>query len=609
VIRAVLLAAVLGTAASGASAQADSTRPPPPPPPLPPVPADTVRSAERAGRDTTVRDTVPRFTSLPPDPVLPGPLPRGARFTFTADSFAFSDTKTLGDLLLRIPGVYVARGGLYGQAEIVLYGGRGPAALEVYWDGAPYLPLGRDSVYLDAGRIPLAPLERVDVIVLPVSLRVYLVTRRQSSTAPVTEVGITTGQFNTSGYRGAFLKRWRSGLGLSLVADWSDITGPATSATTSFATTPFHDVDLWLKAEYVPSARVGASFQTLSSGWNRGANASPVVDSIHSKRVDRLVRFFLATRADGFGPRLDLTLASATASQDSAIANRSLSQANIELSTLWPRASAALVARIEDDRSPLVLEGRAAWIPLYPITLSADARHVTYDSSRTGDRAHLAAGIALPFGFSVHGDIAWAKDLQAPALRGDSAQHTTDMSGWVRWERPWATLEVGSAKRAAFVPSPEFATGIRTVTQLDSTPPTNYLTVHGSVRLLPGFQISGWYFDPVRGGGDYEPPRYGRYALTFYSKFWRVYRSGIFALRAEAAVESWSGGAGAGLSGATTLSLGGATFINVNAQIRIAGVTIFWANRNSRAFRGGYVPGVAYPRNYQFYGVVWRFTN
>ena len=114
---------------------------------------------------------------------------------------------------------------------------------------------------------------------------------------------------------------------------------------------------------------------------------------------------------------------------------------------------------------------------------------------------------------------------------------------------------------------------------------------------------------PVRGGGDYEPPRYGRYALTFYSKFWRVYRSGIFALRAEESVESWSGGGSAGLDGSIPLQLAGATFINVNAQIRIGGVTIFWANRNSRAFPGGYVPGVDYPRNYQFYGVVWRFTN
>ena len=601
-IRAVLLAAALGTLANGAGAQVDTTRRRPAPPTA--FPADTQERADSAVSDTTEQDTLPRFTALPLDPVHPGPLPNGSRVTFTTDSFALSDTRTLSDLLMRIPGVYVARGGLYGQAEIVLFAGRGPAAIEVYWDGAPYLPLGRDSVYLDPARIPLAPLERVDVIVLPTMLRIYLVSRRQASTAALTEIGIATGQFNASGYRGAYLKRWRSGLGVSLVADWNDITGPANSATTTF-----HDANIWLKAEYAPSPKVGISYQRLGSNWKRAESVAPVVDPVTSRRVDQQVRFFLASREDGLGPRLDLTLATAKASQDSVVPNSSLSQANLELSILGSRASAAVIARTEDDRMPFVVEARGAWIPFHPITLSADARHATYALSRSGDRAHLSAGIAFPLGFSAHGDIIWAKDLQAPLLSADAVQETTDMSGGVRWERHWITLEVGSARRDPFVPAPEFATGLRSVTSLDETPPTNYLSVHGRIRLLPGFQIAGWYYDPVRGGGAYEPPTYARYALTFYSKFWRTFRSGIFALRAEAAVESWSGGASAGLSGSNPLTLAGATFINVNAQIRIAGVTIFWANRNSRAFPGSYVPGVDYPRNYQFYGVVWRFTN
>ena len=601
-IRAVLLAAALGTLANGAGAQVDTTRRPLPPPAA--FPADTEGIADSTERDTTAQDTLPRFTALPPDPVVPGPLPRGSRVTFTTDSFALSDTRTLSDLLMRIPGVYVARGGLYGQAEIVLFGGRGPAALEVYWDGAPYLPLGRDSVYLDPARISLVPLERVDVVVLPATLRVYLVTRRQASTAALTEIAIATGQFNASGYRGAYLKRWRSGLGVSLVADWNNITGPAGSQTTTF-----DDANLWLKAEYAPSPKVGISYQRLSSNWKRAEDDSLIVEPVTSRRVDNLLRFFLASRDDGLGPRLDLTLATAKASHDSVVPNSSLSQANLELSILGSRASAALIARTEDDRMPFVLEARAAWIPLHPFTLSADARHATYALSRSGDRAHLAAGIAFPLGFSVHGDIIWAKDLQAPALAADAVQETTDMSGGVRWERHWATLEVGSARRDPFMPAPEFATGLRTVSSLDATPPTNYLSIHGKIRVAPGFQIAGWYYDPVRGGGSYEPPAYARYALTFYSKFWRVFHSGVFALRAEAAVESWGGGSSAGLAGSTPLTLAGATFINVNAQIRIAGVTIFWSNRNSRAFPGSYVPGVDYPRNYQFYGVVWRFTS
>ena len=585
--RAVVFAAICVAAARGASAQADST----------------------TRHERTAQDTAPKLLAVFPAPFPPGPLPRGSRYTFTADSFALSDTRTLSDLLAHVPGVYVARGGLYGQAEAVLFGGRGPAALEVYWDGAPYVPLGRDSVYLDPARISLVPLERVDVIVLPATLRVYLVTRRQQSTAPVTEVGITTGQRSTSGYRGAFLKRWRSGVGLSLAADWNAITHLAGSSTTSF-----HDAELWLKAEYAPTSKFGVSAQIVSSDWNRDTSTSPLVEQHRSKRLDEMVRAFVAARRDGMGPRLDLTLATATVSRDSIVGERSLSQAALELSTAGPRAAAAVVARWQEQRSPLQVEARASWTPIHPITLSADARHATYALNRRGDRAHVAAGIMFPFGFSAHGDAVWARDLGAPARTSDTLQQATDLSGGLRWDRSRVTLEVGSARREAFSPVAGFATGLRSVTDLAPTPATNYLMVHSALRLLPGLTLSGWYFDPVRNGGDYEPRRHGRYELSFYSKFWRVYKSGIFVLRAEAAAESWSGGSMAGVSvdstgAATDLVLSGTTFWDTNVQMQIAGLTIFWATRNARAFRGTYVPGVDYPRNYQSYGVLWRFTN
>mgnify|MGYP001618201461 CR=1 FL=1 len=50
-------------------------------------------------------------------------------------------------------------------------------------------------------------------------------------------------------------------------------------------------------------------------------------------------------------------------------------------------------------------------------------------------------------------------------------------------------------------------------------------------------------------GGDFEPAHHARYSATFSSKFWRVYKSGVFALRGEVAAESWSVGAGKGVGG------------------------------------------------------------
>jgi TonB-dependent receptor-like protein len=565
---------------------------------------DTTARDTTARKDTTARDTTPAYLPVFATPTPNGPLPRGTRYSFTTDSFALSSIQTLSDLLGRIPGVYVARGGIYGQAEIVLYGGRGAAGLEVYWDGVPYLPIGRDSVFLDPARISLAPLERVDVIVLPATLRVYLVTRRQRSTETASEVGIATGEVSTANYRGAFRQRWRSGVGLSLVADYNNNDGLGN------ASTPFSSVDLWLNAEYLPSPNVGASYQLMSSSWHRSPSATPgLTNDFRYQRRDGILRLFAAARGDGLGPRAQFTFATASASRDTAVLDRSLSQGIIEVSDRWPRAELGLALRTLDEVRPWQVEGSAAWTPVPGVTLAGDGRHAAYSRGRSGNRAHVAAGVALPWGVSLHGDVAWAHDLQAPVDPSDGGQRTVDLAGGVRWDRPWATLEVGGASRDPFVPI-GWAAGVAPIARLGPTQHTRYVTVHGALQLLPGLHLAGWYFDPlVQTGQDFEPPFHARVSLTFYSKFWRVYRSGVFALRGELAMESWSQGTAGLDSRGAPIILPGASFGDANVELQIVGVTIFWIQRNASLFRGSYVPGLDYPRRYQFYGVRWLFTN
>jgi hypothetical protein len=584
VTRSVVGAAALLGLAAALGAQVDGTA------------RDTTR------RDSLARDTLPRYLPVFPEPTPAGPLPRGTRYTFTADSFAFSSIQTLADLLARIPGVYVARGGIAGAAEIVLYGARGAAGLEIYWDGVPYLPLGRDSVFLDPARVPLAPLERVDVIVLPAALRVYLATARQRSTETTSLVGVATGEASSANYRGSFLRRWRSGLGLSLVADYSNTDGLANSSSTAF-----HSTELWLNAEYVPSPRFGVSYQILSSSWHR--NAGPLTDDYRSERRDAILRLFAARRADGLGPRLEATLATTAVDKDTAVLRRTLRQGALTLGNDWPRAHVGVTLRALDAARPWQLEADAAWRPLAGLTLAADARRARYRRGRDGARAHVAAGLALVAGLSVRGDLAWARDLQAPVDSTDAGQRTLDVAGALRWERRRAMLEVGTATRDSFAPIGRPA-GLKSLGGLDPAPRTRYLTVHGTLELLPGLHLAGWYFEPqVPNGNDFEPPRHGRVSLSFYSKFWRVYRSGIFALRGEVAMESWSRGRGGRDPSGAALGLPGASFGEANVELRVAGVTIFWIQRNATLFRGSYVPGLDYPRRYQVYGVRWVFTN
>lgn len=590
-IRAGLLAlALYGAVAAAAAAQADTTA-----------------RDSTAHRDTTARDTTPVLLPAFPAPLPPGPLARGSRYTFTAESLLFSNIRTLSDLLAHIPGVYVARGGWFGQAEPVVYGGRGPAALEVYWDGVPYLPIGRDSLYLDPARIPLAPLERIDVIVLPAALQVYLVTARPRSTEPVTQIGVATGRQSIFSYRGGYATRTRGGLGVSLLADWNGLDGNPGATSTAFNTT-----DFWLKVDYVPpEGRLGASFQLLSSAWHR-EGAAGTVDDWRVHRRDQAFRFFYASRADGLGFRLAGTMATSAVDHDTVAPDRTLYQTSLEASRTWRRASLAALARFGLAGTPSQWEMRGGWIPLPAahVTIAGWARHTEYAGGRAGNRAELNAGLVLPLGFSARGEVAWMRDIQAPLVRTDTVrQEATDVAGWVRWEHRLALLEVGRGRRDAFAPL-GFAAGIKPVDHVDSTPRTDFLAARATLRPVPGVELSGWYFDPIVGGGDFEPPYHARLSVAFRSKFWRVFSSGIFALRGEVAMESWSSSAlgGRDASGARR-TLGGATFVETNLEMQLVGATLFWIIRNYNATRASYVQGLGYPRLAQLYGVQWFFTN
>jgi TonB-dependent receptor-like protein len=595
VIRAGLLAlALVGAGTAVAAAQAG----PPPPPP------DTT-----ARRDTTARDTLPALLPTVPAPIPPGPLPRGSRYVFTADSLLFSNVRTLSDLLGRVPGVYVVRGGWFGQAEPVVFGGRGPVALEIYWDGTPYLPVGRDSIYLDPARISLAPLERVDVIVLPAALQVYLVTARQRSTEPVTQIGVATGQLGIAEYRVGYATRTRTGLGVSLLADWHSVDGSAKTTTTAFSST-----DLWLTLDYVPpGGRIGASYQLLSSTWHRDDQAG-TVDDWRTRRRDQAFRVFYASRQDELGFRLAGTIATSAVDRDTEAPPRTLYQTSLEASRAWRRAGVAAVARFGLAGTPSWLELRGGWIPLplaVPrLTIAGWMRHAKYAGDRAGDRAELSAGIALPLGFSARGDVTWMRDFQAPLLSIDTVrQQATDVAGWLRWEHRLALIEVGKGRRDPFAPL-GFAAGIKPVDHLSATPRTEFVAARASLRALPGLELSAWYFDPVVGGGDFEPPHHARLSAAFRSKFWRVFRSGIFALRGELAMESWSTwGLGGRDSSGNALRLPGATFVETNVEMQLVGATLFWIIRNNNITRASYVQGLNYPRRVQLYGVRWFFTN
>jgi len=214
--------------------------------------------------------------------------------------------------------------------------------------------------------------------------------------------------------------------------------------------------------------------------------------------------------------------------------------------------------------------------------------------------------VRLPLGLSLRGEAVYARDLAAPAFAGDTLQSTFDLAWAARWERRWVMLEVGGGRRDRFAPAGDPA-GLRAVSGFGPSPRTDYVRAAASLRPASWLTLSGWVFDPIN-GGDFDPPYHARASLTFFSRFWRVFRSGVFALRGEVAVESWGSWLG-GVSGNARLGLAGATFVDTNIEMQIGDVTAFWTQRNVNGMRAGYAPGADYPRRLYAFGVQWEFRN
>src|SRR2546430_13314313 len=161
----------------------------------------------------------------------------------------------------------------------------------------------------------------------------------------------------TANYRGAFLQRWRSGLGLSLVADYNNLDGIENTSSPAL-----NAVELWVKAEYVPNPPWGVSYQTLSSRWHR--SESSVTADWHPERRDGIFRVFAAARDDGLGLRAQATYATTSVGGDTVVPDRSLSQGALEVRNDWSRAHLGFTVRRLDDARPGQVEGTAAWNPI-----------------------------------------------------------------------------------------------------------------------------------------------------------------------------------------------------------------------------------------------------
>jgi hypothetical protein len=549
--------------------------------------------------DTAAADTV-AFVSVRPDDVPHGPLVPGSRITFTRDSILWSSALTVSDLLGRVPGVFVARGGFLGQPEYIMYAGRGPTSIEVFWDGTPLQPLGDDSVYVDPGRIPVSYLGRVEVEVLPAGLRVYLVTERFERVGSHSAIRVMSGAFSTAEYTGLFQKRWANGIGVSIAADYSASDGAqAVSRSDNL-------LELWANAEWQTSPRTGVSYQIRRQDLDRDEPAEDGGAPFRSGiRTDLSFRMHHAAREDRRGFSFDLGVGSSAWTGDSLLEDQHVRLAYGTVRYRLPFLNGEVTGRLGDARIERAVEGRLGLVPLPNVVLAASGYWRDHGSGQTSKFGVASGG--LVFGpFSLTGEVSHREGMQAASLLEDSVQQTNDMAARFGMVTRRLTGHIGLAKREMFLPIP--APDLESLPPWGATPAATYLIADLQLRVIDPVTISAWYSHPDVGSGALQPPKHGRADITFRSRFLRQFRSGVFGFKLSYGIEFWSRGV-AGIDEGIPLELPGATFHELFAQFQLVDFRLFYNLRNARNSLAQYVPGFPYPRNAQTFGVKWEFVN
>jgi len=515
---------------------------------------------------------------------------------------------TLADLLASIPGVYVARTGFLGQPEYIMYAGRGAAGLEIYWDGLPMVPLGRDSLQHDPGRVNLTYVDRVDVHVLPSTLRVYLVSTTHTSTRPRSALRVLAGDFSTGAYAGVFQKRVPGGLGLNLAADFVGTDGASGSGRTD------QTFDIWTRFDWLPSDKLGASYQIRMQTHDRdvvGSQPGFIVAPRYGTRTDYMFTIHAGSLGGGMGLRAEAGVASSAWKADSldlAVPNQRVKQGFFGIRYMRPNLTMDVKGQLGDSRVTSGLTGTLGWVPLPGVVFSGNARWYRHGAER---RSLVGVGSVGLYGgpFSLVGTVHYGDEVHAPAISVDSAQKTVDRSIRAGMRTQPLSGHVGIVWRDPYLPMPIPEVGV--LSSFDTTRATTYLVADVRLASSRALAVDAWYSSPLVGeAGNLQPPQHTRVQITYRSKFWRTFRSGAFDFKVQIAAEFWTDGIGGYDASGSPVELPGATFWDAFVQFQLVDFVAFWNFRNMYNSKETYFPGMDYvKRAVQIYGVKWEFSN
>lgn len=558
--------------------------------------------------DQLIKNSALGLIQLQPLP-LPGVsamYPPGARRVFTRDSIDWIAAQTVSDLLATVSGAFIQRGGGFGRPEMPTYRARGAGSVEFVVDGMPFTPVGRDSLAVDPSFFSLALFDRIEVIQSPGVLRVQLWTRRHDRQATRTKIGLSTGDLGLARYLASFERRYPSGWGLSLAADYFGVNAPSGGSGASRVTNAFVQVGHLSAAHFGIQAQVLVQAIRRDALMSEGTGGDTLTDAQTGTRTDGQLRASWYKNETGLGPRVDLFAGRTTWRGDSV--NRSLGHFGAIAAYRQPNWSAELTAWNQTEWTPLDVRAVFGWSPIERVSGSMELAEQRHAGDRNSAWATARLGVRLPLDLMASGAVSDGHRVQVPSLLDNSARSFTDYSATLAFNRRRFGLDVGYVRNDAW--HPVAFSEFRPVPLVGPQPVVEWASVHARLAVLGWLTLESRYDHPLSNLlPDGVPPHHALSTATINSRFLHNFPSGIFRLKVQGVMESWSPGvAGRDTTGAA-IAQPGATFFRGVFQIQIGSFIVFWDRPNMRASKPGYLPGYRLPSLMSTYGVRWEFAN
>ncbi|HVH11895.1 MAG TPA: hypothetical protein VM759_02530 [Longimicrobium sp.] len=644
-----------------------------------PAPRDTAEAVIPIPGEAVRADTTPEAAkpdSVPADSTLPAPnfplYPEPRESGFSAASWVFGPRElgrfhglTLTELLDRIPGLVMTRGGGVGQPNGISAFASGGGRLRVFLDGWEVVPLS--SVSLNLENLALVDLQEVRITRGLLETRVDIQTLRMEDRRPFALIEGGEGDFSTRMLRGFFArplgKRLMMQVGIDIVETQGfrrreDYTGNTGLARLSYAFAPDRGVELEFRTTAIDAQRQDGNVEFPRESVDRGElvlrgrgrffrRPTLCPDSVVIPRVvpgdTTTVPVEELTCPQMGGLWLDAAVGrtlSEPQADDEVSLERQLTQAvlratmDVPLGTLTGSARAQWVDEEGFAANATEIAARADFTPTPWLAAWGGVRSITLGDV-TGLEAEASGRARLPGGFTLFSSLAtgarglrfWRDSTQVVRNLG----HVLDPSIPELDTLPIVLFRETESTASGFRAGAEWTRGTIAMGAAFVAQDVNSVVPYGwwyerGVNPVDGETISGveayasipviwrqlrldatytdFFTQPAR---PYLPARFGRAALEYH---W-LFRGGNLepTLRAEVLAR----GAARTLD-PETLTLDDTApayaIFNVMVQIRVLDVRAFWRLENALNRETAFdIPGLTLPGQRALFGVRWFFRD